>query len=242
MTPGSKDSAATDPSIAAPEANAVRAPEVAELAPAVDAVRRLVTHLRKTTADPALLNRIAAEANALADSLAPFDYPGPYGQSRLVPELEQLPFSSKSPSEFFRYSPVVGPLNPIAPPVAFRFENEEMVAEHVFDAPYCGPPTAVHGGIIALVFDELLGSLGVAREVGGFTGQLQINYRSLTPIGQLIKMRGWVARGEGRKTWIKGTFHAGDQLCAEAEGLFIRPKESMMAQAMKQAAEREAKG
>lgn len=64
------------------------------------------------------------------------------------------------PAEFFPYSPVIGPLNAVAPPVTFDFDGEEMHASHIFDAPYNGPPTAVHGGVIALVFDELLGTLG----------------------------------------------------------------------------------
>ena len=36
-------------------------------------------------------------------------------------------------------------------------------------------------------------------------------------------MRGWVDRVEGRKTFAKGTFHQGDTLTAQAEGIFIGP-------------------
>lgn len=101
----------------------------------------------------------------------------------------------------------------------------------MFDAPWNGPPGSVHGGVIALVFDELLGCLGAISDVGGFTGTLKIVYRSLTPIGRPIRMRSWIDRVEGKKTFIKGTMHCDfpqpDTLCAEAEGIFIKPKRSM---------------
>ena len=201
-------------------------PEAPAVAEAADAVRRLIAHLRKTQAPAELLESVARDARALAESLAPHDYAGPYGQSRLVMDFGRPERTTDVPGEYFPYSPVVGPLNPIAPPVDFRLEGREMHAEHVFDAPYNGPPTAVHGGIIALVFDELLGSLGAMLDIGGFTGTLSIRYVALTPIGQAIRMRSWVDRSEGRKVMIRGTMHDGETLCAQAEGIFIRPKES----------------
>jgi acyl-coenzyme A thioesterase PaaI-like protein len=102
------------------------------------------------------------------------------------------------------------------------------VAEHVFDAPWCGPPESVHGGVVALVFDELLGCVVVVNALGGFTGTLTVRYVSLTPIGQPIRMRAWIDRSEGRKTWAKGTMHHGETLCAEAEGVFISPTPGSM--------------
>ena len=126
---------------------------------------------------------------------------------------------------FFPYSPYVGPLNAIAPPVVFDIVDaepwHEIHAEHRFDPIVNGPPGGVHGGVIAGVFDELLGSVCVLNDVAGFTGTLSIRYRSLTPIEAPITMRGWVDRVEGRKTFARGTFHHGDTLCAEAEGIFI---------------------
>ena len=210
-------------------------PDFEALQGAVAGVRQLVSHLRKTQAPPEILNRVEREVAALNQRLAPYDHEGPYAQQRLVMRpTDAFVRGTDIPAEFFPYSPVVGPLNPIAPPVAFEFDGEEMHAEHVFDAPYNGPPTAVHGGIIALVFDELLGSLGALRDIGGFTGTLSVRYRSLMPIGEPIRMRGWLDRLEGRKAFISGSMHHGDRLCAEAEGIFIRPKVSMFQHAIDQ--------
>lgn len=126
---------------------------------------------------------------------------------------------------FFPYSPYVGPLNPIAPPIEFELAPgdrwTDVTAEHMFDAAYNGPPGGVHGGVIAGVADELLGAVCVVNDVAGFTGTLTIRYRSLTPVDEPIRMRAWVERVEGRKSFAAATFHWGDTLCAEAEGVFI---------------------
>lgn len=129
---------------------------------------------------------------------------------------------------FFPYSPYIGALNPLAAPVTFETVTvdggAELHATHTFAAIVNGPPGGVHGGVIAGVFDELLGSTCVVNDVSGFTGTLSIRYSSLTPLGVPITMRGWVDRVEGRKTFARGTFHHGDTLTAEAEGVFIGPK------------------
>ena len=168
-------------------------PDFDALEGAVDAVRRLSTHLRKTKADVGLLDDVARQVNALAEKLAPFDHPGPFAQRELVvrpmtdePHVRE----TDDPIEYFPYSPVIGPLNPIAPKIRFEVVDREMHATHVFEPQYNGPPTAVHGGIVALVFDELLGALGAMLDIGGFTGTLRIVYRSLTPLHQPIRMRG----------------------------------------------------
>jgi acyl-coenzyme A thioesterase PaaI-like protein len=203
-------------------------PDFGALQGAVAGVRQLISHLRKTTAPRELLRNLEHEIAALNARLEPYDYEGPYMQRSLVMRDSDHTRDTDIPAEFFPYSPVIGPLNAIAPPIAFDFDGKEVHAEHVFDAPYNGPPTAVHGGVIALVFDELLGSLGALRDIGGFTGTLSIRYCSLTPIGKSIRMRSWIDRHEGRKAFIKGTMHQGDRLCAEAEGIFIQPEISML--------------
>ncbi len=208
-------------------------PDPQALAGAVAALRRVIANLRKTKAPPELLGEAEQQLEALHQRLAPYDHPGPYMQGVLdMGEGSMIPHAHE-PSVFFPYSPVVGPANPIAPHIEFVQQGQELVAEHVFDAPWCGPPASVHGGVVALVFDELLGCVVVVGELGGFTGTLTVRYSALTPIGKPIRMRAWIDRREGRKTWAKGTMHHGDTLCAEAEGIFISPSGGGMAEMRK---------
>jgi acyl-coenzyme A thioesterase PaaI-like protein len=202
-------------SSAAPDSDAQEA--------AVASLRKVIAHLRKTKAPAELLRESARELDAIAQRLAPHDHSGPWAQSAL--DFEADGFNpSDDPSQVFPYSPVVGHRNPIAPPIRFELRDGELHAEHAFDAPWSGAPNAVHGGIIALVFDELLGSVNVVNGLGAFTGTLTLVYRALTPAETPIRMRGWIDRTEGRKVFARGTMHAGEVLCAEAEGTFIAPK------------------
>ena len=67
-----------------------------------------------------------------------------------------------------------------------------------------------------------LGCANLASEVGGMTGTLTIRYRSPTPVGEELRLEGWVERIEGRKIFARGTIHHGETLTAEAEGVFIQ--------------------
>ena len=87
-----------------------------------------------------------------------------------------------------------------------------------------GPPRPVHGGHIAGLFDELLGAVqGQAPGGGGFTGRLEVRYRSLTPLDEPLRFSGWVDAAKGRRVTVSGRCEADGVLCADAKGLFVRP-------------------
>ena len=72
-------------------------------------------------------------------------------------------FPGQHPQDHFPTSPMIGFANPVAPPVeVWAVEGEdgrrELRGRVTFGYPYEGPPTCVHGGVIAELFDELLGS------------------------------------------------------------------------------------
>ena len=59
---------------------------------------------------------------------------------------------------------------------------------------------------------------------GGYTGTLSVRYLSPTPLDIELSGKAWVETINGRKAVIVGELRAGDRVCAEAEGLFIKPK------------------
>ena len=188
------------------------------------AVRSVIEKVRVTTAPDALADDCARRLDAIADELAPHMHSGTPAQAGLDAE-RPLDLAGKAPALSFPYSPVLGARNPISPLIDFRMTEAGLEAEHVFGAAWAGPPGAVHGGIVALVFDELLGSTNVVAGVGAYTGTLSVRYHIPTPLGVPIRMRGRIARQEGRKVMTEGKMWAGDTLTAEAEGIFILPRE-----------------
>ena len=187
------------------------------------AARRVVDLVRRTAASGETAQQALAALERACELLEPHAHPGPWAQRTLTWEHAFAPISApRDFTEFFPYSPLIGPRNPLAPPAVFAIRDGRVHGRVRFGAPYVGPPSSVHGGVIAALFDELLGCANIANEVGGMTGTLRVQYRSPTPIGEELRLEAWVERIEGRKIIARGTIHHGDTLTAEAEGVFIQ--------------------
>ena len=75
----------------------------------------------------------------------------------------------------------------------------------------------MHGGWVALTFDELLGMTNIASGHPGMTGTLKIRYLRPTPLFTDVRLEAWTERVEGRRI-VAARLWAGDTLTAEAEG------------------------
>jgi acyl-coenzyme A thioesterase PaaI-like protein len=189
----------------------------------VDATRDLLSAQRVADAPVDALEHATELVRDAIALLAPHAVDGVPGQNALraaYPDREQ--FATGDPARFFPYSPVVGPLNAIAPPVMFTFDGERMRGHGSLPAPYSGPPGTVHGGVVAMVLDELLGAVNACLGLGAYTGTLTVRYERPTPIGQELAFDARVDRTEGRKVFTVGTISADDVVTARAEGVFIR--------------------
>ena len=131
------------------------------------------------------------------------------------------PDPSGHPQDFFPTSPVIGFANPVAPPVLVEVADGGLRGSAYFDYQYEGPPTCVHGGVIALVFDELLGAANIAAGSPGMTGTLTVRYRRPTPLRTELRLEARCIGRQGRKITTWGGIYRGDELLAEAEGIFI---------------------
>jgi acyl-coenzyme A thioesterase PaaI-like protein len=137
-----------------------------------------------------------------------------------------MPDRSGHPGDYFPTSPMIGYANPIAPPVDIWAEvgengQPELRGRVTFDYPYEGPPTCVHGGVIAALFDELLGSACIIADTAGMTGTLTVRYRKPTPLLAPLDLVARVTGTERRKIFAWGGIYHDGELTAEAEGIFI---------------------
>lgn len=160
------------------------------------------------------LNLAAAALSEIAGDLERRAGPGRRRRSQ--------PDPAGHPQEFFPTSPVIGFANPIAPPVVVESSGGGLVGRAWFDYPYEGPPTCVHGGVIAMVFDEILGAANIAAGCPGMTGTLTIRYRKPTPLRTALRVEASCVGVEGRKIRTRGAIWCEEVLTAEAEGIFIQ--------------------
>ena len=114
-----------------------------------------------------------------------------------------------------------GPFNPLGIAIEVHREGDEAVAEVELGAAFEGGPGRSHGGIVAAVFDDVLGYLLTLRHTPGFTGELTVRYLAPTPIGQPLVFRARVLGREGRKVFTVAEATADGQVVATASATFV---------------------
>ena len=183
--------------------------------PLTEAVRRIIEQITSSSAT----SREFEQARDLVEQAARLLEAQDHARSYTGAEAS---LSDHQDSFFLDFSPLVGPLNPLAPPIAMRIDADGSVhGDVVFGTAYEGPPGCVHGGYIAASFDEVLGFTQSLGGQPGMTANLQIDYRSPTPLHRPLHFVGRVEEIVGRKIHTVATLHHGDTLCAEARGLFV---------------------
>lgn len=199
--------------------------------PFTQAVRELVDATIRTEVDDDEIRAVQAEVEALTARLRATQLDGPYGV-RFGATGRGRPWGNT----------VVGLRNAVAPPLVIDHdETGRAWSDFHLGAAYEGPPGLVHGGVSALLLDQMLGEAAGAGGKPGMTGTLTLRYRRGTPLGDL-RAEAWIDRSEGIKTWAKGHLMDAEGVTVEAEGLFILPRwarEAIAAQAEREGAEGE---
>jgi hypothetical protein len=183
-----------------------------------DAVRRVIAVAVAQPLREEPVTDAATQIAAVADRLE--------AAAREEKRPRNQPVAEGHPQDIFSTSPVIGFANPVAPPVevwAVEGENgaREVRGRVTFGYAYEGPPTCVHGGVIAELFDELLGMSNILAGQGAMTGTLKIRYRRPTPLLAPLELAARHTGKEGRKVFAWGGIYYQGELTAEAEGIFI---------------------
>ncbi|MFD1503374.1 PaaI family thioesterase, partial [Streptosporangium lutulentum] len=121
---------------------------------------------------------------------------------------------------------VTGSANPYALPLVSRVTSDGTIrAELSFRQIHEGPPTSVHGGVSAMVLDQVLGQAVAVAGGAGMTGTLTLRYVRRVPYGEPLVATAEYLRTEGRKSWAEGRIALPDGTpLVEATGLFITPR------------------
>lgn len=191
----------------------------------VDQTRRLLRAIRRNRVDPGTRSEAIDAIAAAADLLEKEAMDGPFWQTGYT-SFDQIDFDRVQPLDIFRFSPAVGTDNPIASPIDLRVNGNSVEGTITIDETKVGPPfDIVHGGIIALIYDDLVGLAAMIGSGGGLTASLTIDYRKPTPVFEPIEVRAWFEEAEGRKLTARGEMRHNGVLLNEARGLFVQPTE-----------------
>lgn len=190
---------------------------------AAASLRRLGHALSRHEADESLLERVAAAADRVADDLEATP-----PRSRDLVEIKRRMFevdvADGDRVVHFDECFVSGPWNPLGIAIDVHRDGEDAVARVALGPAYEGAPGRSHGGIVAAIFDDVLGYLLTFTRTPAFTGELTVRYLAATPIEQPLEFRSRVVRREGRKLFCEAEARIAEgegELVATATAVFI---------------------
>ena len=112
--------------------------------------------------------------------------------------------------------------NPVYVPLEVSFpDHGGAEATVVLNALYEGPTDSVHGGVSALLMDNLLGILVQSKGLLCVTGTLTVRYLARTPLHRPLRLRSEIVERSGRKVAVRGWITCEDLRTVEAEAVFI---------------------
>jgi len=118
-----------------------------------------------------------------------------------------------------------GPDNPDSMRLKFLFDEESQRVTcriRSLSRRFTGPPHHCHGGIIALLLDEVMAKLNKLHGVTAATSQITVNYLRPVPLHQPLFMQSHEVKVEGRSRFRAAEIlnKKGDVL-ARGQGVFI---------------------
>ncbi len=95
-----------------------------------------------------------------------------------------------------------GPDNAAGMHLKFTFEKQRrvFVCRFRLDQRYTGPPGHCHGGIIATILDEAMGTVNKLRQVIALTSQMKVDYLRPVPLDKPLRV-------ESREVSVRGRRH-----------------------------------
>ncbi|MFY7066782.1 PaaI family thioesterase [Nocardiopsis changdeensis] len=213
----------TQPATERPDPRAFGLPVVeqadipAELRTLVGRVHALIDTVANTTeTDPAVLAEAAAAVEEVTDRLAA----APRRQIGTMVRRD-LPDGD---SEYGTITNIVaGDTNPAAPPLSLvPAAGGGVHGEVTLDTVYQGPPGLVHGGWIAALLDQAVGTASSLATSPGLTARLEVNYRRPTPLFNPLEITAEVERTERRKVYVNGRIRVNGEVTAEATAIMVR--------------------
>ncbi|GAB3497847.1 PaaI family thioesterase [Nocardiopsis coralliicola] len=117
---------------------------------------------------------------------------------------------------------VSGALSPVAPPLVLAGGADGVRGEVTMGGVYQGPPGLVHGGWLAALLDQALGSAASAQGMPGLTANLDVNYRNPTPLDTPLEVSARVTSTERRKVFVSGEVRCNGEVTAEGTAIMVR--------------------
>jgi acyl-coenzyme A thioesterase PaaI-like protein len=107
--------------------------------------------------------------------------------------------------------------------VVLTAQGEDGVrGEVTFGTAYEGAPGLVHGGVLAMVMDQVFGQAGIAARVAGMTIGLELRYAAPTRLHVPLVLEAHVVAAGDRIVEMAGSVTTGGRTTVTATATFFR--------------------
>ena len=178
-----------------------------------DALRELVGQASATEVGEDVLRQVAAQVRDAAALLG-----------RRTRTRAELPGADDLVGGFRMYNPVTGSGSALAPPLSIDVTGDRAVGTCTLGLAFEGPPTFAHGGVSAMLLDQLLGYATGAAGHPGMTVRLETRYRAPVPLQTQLRLTAGVSEVNGRRVTARGVIATAaepDTVLVEATGTFV---------------------
>jgi acyl-coenzyme A thioesterase PaaI-like protein len=87
-------------------------------------------------------------------------------------------------------NPIIGRCSPVRPEVALWLADGEIMGTATFTKRFVGPPGFAHGGISAMLADQIVAASPMAIGARTITKSLQLDYLRPIPLGEEVELWG----------------------------------------------------
>jgi acyl-coenzyme A thioesterase PaaI-like protein len=131
-----------------------------------------------------------------------------------------LPVDSSTPESFMPLNPIVGQCSPVRPDVEMRCVDGEVRGSATFTRRFVGPPGHAHGGISAMLADQLVSVAPMAIGVHTVTKSLELRYLRALPLDETVEL--WaVCESDDDGYRARFTVRVRDEVAVEGTGELV---------------------
>jgi|SRR5690625_845906 len=178
-------------------------------------MRALVEDTVSTTAPAEELHRLAHQVRALREGLR-----APSRESSQIPDVDVFPRGPRV------YNPASGAGHPFAPPMLVTPTRGGLRGSCTLGLTHEGPPGFAHGGMSAMLLDDLMGWACTAAGVPSMTISLRTRYHRPVPLQTPLRVLARITSSKDRKITMEGsiaTEAAPDASLVSADAVFLEP-------------------
>jgi acyl-coenzyme A thioesterase PaaI-like protein len=178
------------------------------------AMRELGDVVVETAVEPAEIDAAVAVLDDLAERLGRVRDTTFY--SGLVPP-GTVPTEPQNPMPL---NPIIGACSPVRPDVRMWFDGTTVRGTATFSKRFIGPPGHCHGGVSALLSDQIVTASPMPHGWRCITRSLHVDYRRALPLGQELTVTG-ECHEDGDGVRATAEIRAGEKVCVTAEARLV---------------------